>query len=385
MTSDAQKDLVFWMALAHLPEWRNIRMQELLVEITEKRRLSLAEFFEMDEADWQEGFSLSQEEVSALGAARTGLPEMTRLAGTLLKQGVDIITRSSDCYPPVMRGHAAAVFAPPVLYLKGNRRLLLESTLAVVSSRDVSEAGLDFAKTVGRKCALDRKVLVSGLVKGADTKALEALLMHRGRGLIVVPQGIMSYAAGTKKFQGLISDGDLAVVSPFHPRATTSVRLSMVRSACVYGLAEEVFVAELARRGSTWAGVVNGLKKGKRFYIRLPEAGEQNANQLLIAMGAPGVDSEGRVQWVKPPAVTAPMRQLYFGGKKDGFEIRIKRHLSSLGSPASAREIKEELNLDMESRRLSHVLQSMASIEATRNEKGTLLFALREEEDFDIF
>jgi DNA processing protein len=137
-------------------------------------------------------------------------------------------------------------------------------------------------------------VVVSGFAKGVDKQALDSALKYKGQSIIVLPQGIMTFGAGFKTYYRQIVDGDLLVLSTFHPKAPWKVELAMARNPIIYGLAREVYVAESNEKGGTWYGVVDGLKKGRKIYVRKPEENEKNANEKLIGMGAIPVDFTGK-------------------------------------------------------------------------------------------
>jgi DNA processing protein len=44
---------------------------------------------------------------------------------------------------------------------------------------------------------------------------------------------------------------------------------------------------------SSWVGVMNGLRKGRKIYVRIPKPNEKNAIILLIPKGAIAVDYNG--------------------------------------------------------------------------------------------
>ena len=71
------------------------------------------------------------------------------------------------------------------------------------------------------------------------------------------------------------------------------LRLAMALNLIIYGLADEIFVAESSEKGGTWSGVMDGLRKGRKIYVRKPEANEKNANILHIQKGAIAVDYNG--------------------------------------------------------------------------------------------
>ena len=46
-------------------------------------------------------------------------------------------------------------------------------------------------------------------------------------------------------------------------------------------------------KGGTWEGVIDGLKKGRKINVRMPEAGEKNANVILIEKGCTPISFQG--------------------------------------------------------------------------------------------
>ncbi|NJO69956.1 MAG: DNA transporter, partial [Bacteroidetes bacterium] len=102
-----------------------------------------------------------------------------------------------------------------------------------------------------------------------------------------------TFNSGFKTYYKQIVDGDVLVLSTFHPKAPWKAELAMARNPIIYGLADEIYVAESSEKGGTWSGVIDGLRKGRVIYIRNPQLNEKNANNILISKGAVPVDFEG--------------------------------------------------------------------------------------------
>ena len=103
----------------------------------------------------------------------------------------------------------------------------------------------------------------------------------------------MTFGSGYKKYYKQIVDGDVLVLSAFFPKAPWKAELAMARNPIIYGLANEIYVAESSEKGGTWSGVVDGLRKNRKIYVRKPEPSENTANNLLIQKGAIAVDFNG--------------------------------------------------------------------------------------------
>jgi predicted Rossmann fold nucleotide-binding protein DprA/Smf involved in DNA uptake len=289
MTS--QCETTYWIALAHLPRWGAEKINRLVVKIIHEKQMGLADFFEAQET-WQTDFELSEAQVQDLIQAKTELPNTAFLAEDLLSQGFELVPISSPEYSPTLKNNLK-VKAPTVLYVKGNKQIMQENSIAIVGSRNADEVSLQFTDNIAKKASEQYQVVVSGFARGVDKQALDSALKYRGQSIIVLPQGIMTFGSGIKKYYQAITAGDALVLSIFPPKAVWATGLAMARNPIIYALASEIYVAQSADSGGTWTGALDGLKKNRCVCVRQPQEGEQNANQLLIDKGAKAVDFEG--------------------------------------------------------------------------------------------
>ena len=288
-------ETTYWITLANLPRWGYRKINELIVRFFHENKLSVVDFFELSEVQWEKDYSLDSQQVSDLITAKKELANNAFLAETLVQQGIDIIPITSDLYSKTMKNNLKMSYSPPLLYTKGNSALLNEESVAIVGSRAAGEVSLQFTDHVAKRAVATDRVVVSGFAKGVDKQALDSSLTYDGKSIIVLPQGIMTFTTGYKKYYKQIIEGKVLVLSTFHPKAVWDKGLAMARNPIIYGLAKEIYVAESSDKGGTWSGVIDGLKKGRQIYVRSPKAGEQNANAILIQKGAIAVDLEGNI------------------------------------------------------------------------------------------
>lgn len=282
-----------WITLAHLPKWRTEQKNRLIVKIFHERKSNLEEFFSLSQSEWKKDFGLSEMELISLEKAKEELANNSFYAEDLISQGFEIIPINSNEFSNTLKTNLKVKYTPSVIYAKGNKQLLLEDSVAIVGSRTASKISLDFTDNIAKKATNESKVVVSGFAKGVDKQALDSALKYKGRSIIVLPQGITTFSSGFKKYYKEIVEGNLLVLSTFHPRAKWSVGLAMARNPIIYGLANEIYVAESSEKGGTWEGVQDGLKKGRKIYVRYPNPKEKNANLILIEKGAIPVDFNG--------------------------------------------------------------------------------------------
>ncbi|MBO7145228.1 MAG: DNA-protecting protein DprA [Salinivirgaceae bacterium] len=284
------QELTYWVALAHTPKIWTSRKNEMIVYFF-KQEKSIIDFFESDDFL---GMDLKAEESALLNQTKAELGNYSFMTEDLLNQGYEIVPVVSKDYSPTLKENLK-YNSPIVLYIKGNKQILQEQSIAIVGSRDANEKSLQFTDNVAKKASSEYKVVVSGFAKGVDKQALDSALKYKGQSIIVLPQGITTFASGMKKYYKQIIEGDVLVLSTFHPKLPWSVDLAMARNSIIYGLASEIYAAQSDEKGGTWSGVCEGLKKGRKVYVRVPDKKEKCANMLLVDKGAVPVDMEGNV------------------------------------------------------------------------------------------
>ncbi len=288
-------ELPYWIAIAHLPRWGFGKINELIIKFYHTNKISIIDFFNLDDKIWRNEYSLGDKEVFDLQTAKTELASHTFIVESMLDQGYEFLPITSPEYSKTLKNNLKVQHSPALLYVKGNKNILQEQSIAIVGSRDAKKISLDFTDNIAKLASEQFKVVVSGFAKGVDKQALDSAINYKGQSIIVLPQGIMTFASGFKKYYKQIIDGDVLVLSTFPPKVTWSAGLAMARNPIIYGLASEIYVAESSDKGGTWSGVIDGLRKNRTIFVRKPDFGEANANELLIEKGAKPVNFFGNV------------------------------------------------------------------------------------------
>jgi DNA processing protein len=364
------KEAAYWIALAHLPKWGYAKINSLIISFFHDHKIPIDEFFQLSEKDWKEQYKLDENQILDLRNAKNDLPKTTFLAESFLSQGYEIIPITSAEYSKTLKKNLKATYSPSVLYVKGNKKLMQERSIAIVGSRSASQVALDFTDNVAKQACQDYKVVVSGFAKGVDKQALDSALNYKGQSIIVLPQGIMTFSSGFKTYYQQILAGDVLVLSTFFPKAPWKTELAMARNPIIYGLAEEIYVAESAEKGGTWSGVIDGLKKGRKIFVRQPEVKEAVANSILIAKGATPVDMQGKetspayVSVQEEPVVMQEPEQTY------NLDARIQAVFN--GKPLSAKDVLAKLSLDWTTQKLNLYLKKLDFLEVVKEKSKTL-------------
>lgn len=205
----------------------------------------------------------------------------------LFARGVWAVTRVDPLYPGNLRDRLKHQ-APTVLFGAGDIHLLKKPGIAVIGSRTLDQAGIDFAREVGRQTAAAGLPVVSGGARGSDRLAMDGALEAGGKAIGVMADSLESTIRRTDVRQ-LLLDGSLVLLTPFAPDAGFSIGAAMGRNKVIYGLAHHaVVVSSDLGKGGTWTGATEALKAGwcPVFVRSGPDAPKGN-HELLRRGGLP--------------------------------------------------------------------------------------------------
>ena len=392
-------ETAYWMALAHeLPVWnfsdrdgwKNEDKTNLIIQFYHEKQMSITDFFELPKEKLIDDFRLNDRQINDLQGIKSSLANYAFLAENLQNNGIEVIPIISTDYSKTLKENLKKS-APTILYVKGNKQIMQEKSIAIVGSRDASGTALDFTDNIAKLASKEWKVIVSGFAKGIDKQALDSAITCKGQSIIVLPQGILTFESGFKTYYKQIIDGDVLVLSTFHPKAGWGKELAMARNPIIYGLAKEIYVAESKpsknrqgkeTKGGTYAGVIDGLKKGRAIYVRKTDIFEKNDNNFLIQSGAVAIDFNGNILnnydiQEKDALIVAEPQSGY-----KSFENNVKNILQKGQLPA--KEILKKLNLNWKSEKLTQELKKLDFIEV-RKEKNINYFSLKGVKELTLF
>ncbi|HEX6153773.1 MAG TPA: DNA-processing protein DprA [Solirubrobacterales bacterium] len=212
--------------------------------------------------------------------------ELERLAS----RGIWLLTRADEDYPALLKRRLGPQ-APPVLFGSGLRSLLRAPGIAIVGSRDVNEAGLEFSSRLGRRCVEEGFSVISGAARGVDLTAMNGALSSGGCavGVTVDP---LERLVGRKELRAAIADELLTLVTPFHPAARWHAGNAMRRNRLIYALAEAaVVVASSPEKGGTRSGALENMKANwVPLFVR--DDSSPGNRQLIAEGGNPLPDAD---------------------------------------------------------------------------------------------
>lgn len=206
------------------------------------------------------------------------------------RAGLWVVTRSDPEYPWRLK-QRLKTDSPPVLFGCGNRTLLNAGGLAVIGSRNANCADLMFTNEVGVKAALERIAIVSGGARGVDETAMLGAMKQGGDVIGVMADSLLKAATSSKWRKGLM-DGHAVLVSPFYPEAGFSAGNAMARNKYIYCLADISLVIHSGKKGGTFNGAEENLKKvWVPLWVKYT-TDKDAANADLVAKGGRWLDAD---------------------------------------------------------------------------------------------
>lgn len=197
--------------------------------------------------------------------------------------------------------------APMLLFGYGNPNAFGERSLAIVGSRNASDARLNQAAEIGRACSERGITVVSGGARGVDSYAMSAGIVGTGKVVGVLADSLLK-ESGKKQYRDAIREGRLALMSEVHPEARFDVGNAMARNRLAYACAAAALIVECeAGKGGTWAGALEALQEGKTVYVLNDAIAERElAEKGAIRVDMPFALGADRLVNSERPAVSVP-------------------------------------------------------------------------------
>ena len=125
------RELTYWIALAHTPKIWTARKNEIIVYCFNQSK-TIVDFFESGNFL---NMQLTQEEIALLTHTKDELGTYSFMVEDLLNQGYEIIPIISKEYSPALKRNLK-YNSPVLLYVKGNKQILQENSIAIVGKGD---------------------------------------------------------------------------------------------------------------------------------------------------------------------------------------------------------------------------------------------------------
>jgi DNA processing protein len=222
---------------------------------------------------------------------REGLRHLPVLAGRVSAEleaasgvGARLVTVLDPDYPANLR---LIPNLPPFLFCRGEFSRDDARSVAVVGTREASDAGIRRAASMSRQLAERGVTVVSGLAKGIDTAAHRAALEAGARTIAVLGTGITRcYPSENRGLADAITASGV-LVSQFWPTSHPSRHTFPRRNVVTSGICQGTTVIEAASRSGAKMQARIALDHGKKvFLIRSLVASEPWARDYAENHGA---------------------------------------------------------------------------------------------------
>ena len=218
----------------------------------------------------------------------------------LERNQIEVIHIQDKSYPPLLK----EIYDPPiVIYLKGNKKILKEKSLAIVGCRDATDYGRKAAKYFAYQLAKQGIHIVSGLAKGVDSYAHIGTILARnvdsypqkeklstiGKTIAVLGCGLDTiYPQENKKLANQIIETGGAIITEY-PLGTKPEKSNFpARNRIISGLSKGVLVIEAKERSGSLITVDFALEQGRDVFCVPGNINSQNSigTNELIKQGA---------------------------------------------------------------------------------------------------
>jgi len=247
-------------------------------------------FFEAAPKEWKEQLSLNDAQIERMQRLLARGANLSMEIERLSSLGIWITTRAEPTYPQRLK-KVLKRKSPVVLYGVGDNNLASTGGVAIVGSRDIDNAGVEFTAKLAQMCANEELIVISGGARGVDTIAQDTALHNGGRALAILANGLEQIIQ-RREVREYILGNKLLLLSPFHPKVPFRAYNAMERNKFVYAMSDyTVVISAVEKKGGTWAGATENLKaRWVPLFVRTDESCP-SGNHTLINQGAMPIDS----------------------------------------------------------------------------------------------
>ncbi|WP_426446209.1 DNA-protecting protein DprA [Siccibacter colletis] len=197
-----------------------------------------------------------------------------------------LLTVDDPAYPPQLR---AIDWFPGAIFVAGDTKLLSQTQLAVVGSRNQSWYGEQWGRTFCEALASSGLVITSGLALGIDGVAHRAALAAHGKTVAVPGSGFhhLYPKRHTRLAQEIVENGG-ALVSEFPLTTTPWPGNFPRRNRIISGLSVGTFVVEASHRSGSLITARYALEQGREVFALPGPLGNPGSEgtHALIRQGA---------------------------------------------------------------------------------------------------
>ena len=182
----------------------------------------------------------------------------------LNKSKIKIIKIEDKDYPEKLKN----IYNPPKeLYVLGNEKILNETAIAIVGSRNCTKYGAQNAYKFAYEIAKRNICVISGLARGVDAYSHKGAVLAKGKTIAVLGCGldVIYPSENFELYKKIVQAGGTIITE--YPLGTQPKRYNFPeRNRIISGLSEKILVIEAKERSGALITVDYALEQGKDVY-----------------------------------------------------------------------------------------------------------------------
>lgn len=253
------EDLYYWVWLSRIKNLGSIKIQKLL-EIYKNPK----EIWNLKKRDLLSidgiGEKIAEEILNPI--YREGI---NKIIEYMNKEKISLITIKDKEYPQNLK----YIYDKPIsLYVKGNKEILNEFSLAIIGCRENSEYGKKVAEAIAKRLVKENIITISGLAKGIDSISQNATIKEGGKTIAVIGSGLdIIYPYENEKLAQDILDKGGAIISEY-AIGTKPERMNFpARNRIISGISSGIIVVEAKKKSGTMITIDFALEQGKNIFV----------------------------------------------------------------------------------------------------------------------
>lgn len=185
--------------------------------------------------------------------------ERTRAAGA------ELVALNDPEYPELLRH---IYDPPPLLWVKGDKRVLNHPGVAVIGTRNPGRYGLKQAENWARQICETGLNVISGLAYGIDSAAHREAVKRGGKTVAVLGSGIdRIYPLKNIPLAASIAEGNGAVITEYMPGTKPDPAHFPERNRIVSGMSHGVLVVESGLKGGSMITARCALDQNREVFV----------------------------------------------------------------------------------------------------------------------
>ena len=181
------------------------------------------------------------------------------------KNHIDIISIQDKQYPQLLK----EIYDPPIcLYIRGNKHILNNESIAIIGCREASNYGLNVANEFAYNLSKQNINIISGLARGIDSEAHLGAVRANQKTIAVLGNGLDTIypKENIKLVQNILNSGG-AIISEY-PLGTKPKKENFpARNRIISGMSKGVLVVEAREKSGTLITVDFALEQGRDVFV----------------------------------------------------------------------------------------------------------------------